>query len=96
MGREITQQLFLLGCGAEMLRHASPPLAQAWCQMMLDTRGEMPLSARVQNDLPLRATGDCGNVWPVVHAIRREPRGIRHRVSPVRASYPTVVLHTFE
>lgn len=57
MGRDITQQLFLLGCGAEMLRHASPPLAQAWCQMMLDTRGEMPLSAQVQNDLLLRATG---------------------------------------
>ncbi|EGG6065488.1 isovaleryl-CoA dehydrogenase [Salmonella enterica subsp. enterica serovar Kentucky] len=57
MGREITQQLFLLGYGAEMLRHASPPLAQAWCQMMLDTRGEMPLSAQVQNDLLLRATG---------------------------------------
>ncbi|EAZ5189689.1 isovaleryl-CoA dehydrogenase [Salmonella enterica] len=57
MGREITQQLFLLGCGAEMLRHALPPLAQAWCQMMLDTRGEMPLSAQVQNDLLLRATG---------------------------------------
>ncbi|EIY4503237.1 isovaleryl-CoA dehydrogenase [Salmonella enterica] len=57
MGREITQQLFLLGCGAEMLRHTSPPLAQAWCQMMLDTRGEMPLSAQVQNDLLLRATG---------------------------------------
>ncbi|HCH9280659.1 TPA: isovaleryl-CoA dehydrogenase [Salmonella enterica] len=57
MVREITQQLFLLGCGAEMLRHASPPLAQAWCQMMLDTRGEMPLSAQVQNDLLLRATG---------------------------------------
>ncbi|EDC4705784.1 isovaleryl-CoA dehydrogenase [Salmonella enterica] len=57
MGREITQQLFLLGCGAEMLRHASPPLAQAWCQLMLDTRGEMPLPAQVQNDLLLRATG---------------------------------------
>ncbi|EJK6268437.1 isovaleryl-CoA dehydrogenase [Salmonella enterica] len=57
MGREITQQLFLLGCGAEMLRHASPLLAQAWCQMMLDTRGEMPLSVQVQNDLLLRATG---------------------------------------
>ncbi|EPD4821413.1 isovaleryl-CoA dehydrogenase [Salmonella enterica subsp. enterica] len=57
MGREITQQLYLLGCGAEMLRHASPPLAQAWCQMMLDTRGEMPLPAQVQNDLLLRATG---------------------------------------
>ncbi|EMC2849499.1 isovaleryl-CoA dehydrogenase [Salmonella enterica] len=56
MGREITQQLFLLGCGAEMLRHASPPLAQAWCQMMLDTRGEMPLPAQVQNDLLLSAT----------------------------------------
>ncbi|ENV3816072.1 isovaleryl-CoA dehydrogenase [Salmonella enterica] len=57
MGREITQQLFLLGCGAEMLRHASPPLAQVWCQMMLDTRGEMPLPAQVQNDLLLSATG---------------------------------------
>ncbi|EDY3588585.1 isovaleryl-CoA dehydrogenase [Salmonella enterica] len=57
MGREITQQLFLLGCGAEMLRHASPPLAQSWCQMMLDTRGEMLLPAQVQNDLLLRATG---------------------------------------
>ncbi|EDD8382859.1 isovaleryl-CoA dehydrogenase [Salmonella enterica subsp. enterica serovar Schwarzengrund] len=57
MDREITQQLFLLGCGAEMLRHASPPLAQAWCQMMLDTRGEMPLPAQVQNNLLLRATG---------------------------------------
>ncbi|EDJ1112663.1 isovaleryl-CoA dehydrogenase [Salmonella enterica] len=57
MGREITQQLFLLGCGAEMLRHASPLLAQAWCQMMLDTRGEMPLPAQVQNDLLLSATG---------------------------------------
>ncbi|EBM3539936.1 isovaleryl-CoA dehydrogenase [Salmonella enterica] len=57
MGREITQQLFLLGCGAEMLRHTSPPLAQAWCQRMLDTRGEMPLPAQVQNDLLLRATG---------------------------------------
>ncbi|EGB6328187.1 isovaleryl-CoA dehydrogenase [Salmonella enterica] len=57
MDREITQQLFLLGCGAEMLRHASPPLAQAWCQMMLDTRGEMPLPAQVQNDLLLSATG---------------------------------------
>ncbi|ECE6742442.1 isovaleryl-CoA dehydrogenase [Salmonella enterica subsp. salamae] len=57
MGREISQQLFLLGCGAEMLRHASPPLAQAWCQMMLDTRGALPLSAQVQHDLLLRATG---------------------------------------
>ncbi|HCD7970409.1 isovaleryl-CoA dehydrogenase [Citrobacter amalonaticus] len=57
LGREITQQIFLLGCGIEMLRHASPPVAQAWCQMMLDTRGGMRLSERVQDALLLRATG---------------------------------------
>lgn len=57
LGREITQQIFLLGCGTEMLRHASPPVAQAWCQMMLDTRGGMLLSERVQDTLLLRATG---------------------------------------
>ncbi|KEY49224.1 MULTISPECIES: isovaleryl-CoA dehydrogenase [Citrobacter] len=57
LGREITQQIFLLGCGMEMLRHASPPVAQAWCQMMLDTRGGMRLSERVQDALLLRATG---------------------------------------
>lgn len=56
-GREITQQIFLLGCAMEMLRHASPPVAQAWCQMMLDTRGGMLLSERVQDALLLRATG---------------------------------------
>ena len=57
LGRDITQQIFLLGCGTEMLRHASPPIAQAWCQMMLDTRGGMLLSERVQDALLLRATG---------------------------------------
>lgn len=56
-GRDITQQTFLLGCGMEMLRHASPPVAQAWCQMMLDTRGGLLLSERVQDALLLRATG---------------------------------------
>lgn len=57
LGREITQQLFLLGCGAQMLRYASPPVAQAWCQIMLDTRGGLRLSEQVLNDLLLRATG---------------------------------------
>ena len=57
LGREITQQLFLLGCGAQMLRYASPPVAQAWCQMMLDTRGGLRLSEQVLKDLLLRATG---------------------------------------
>ncbi|WP_312947674.1 isovaleryl-CoA dehydrogenase [Superficieibacter sp.] len=56
-GRDITRQVFLLGVGAQLLRHASPPVAQAWCQMMLDTRGGVPLSEQVQNDLLLRATG---------------------------------------
>ena len=56
-GREITQQIFLLGAGAQMLRHASPPVAQAWCRMMLDARGSLVLSEQVKNDLLLRATG---------------------------------------
>lgn len=57
LGREITHRLFLLGCGAQMLKYASPPMAQAWCQVMLDTRGGVRLSEQIQNDLLLRATG---------------------------------------
>ena len=30
--REITHQLFLLGCVAEMFKYASPPMAQTWCR----------------------------------------------------------------
>ncbi|MWL73295.1 isovaleryl-CoA dehydrogenase, partial [Escherichia coli] len=56
-GREITRQIFLLGAGAQMLRHASPPIAQAWCREMLDARGGSLLSEQVQDDLLLRATG---------------------------------------
>jgi putative acyl-CoA dehydrogenase len=56
-GREIAQQL--AGC-RKMLRHASPPVAQAWCRMMLDTRGGTLMSEQVQNDLLLRATGRVG------------------------------------
>ena len=56
-GREITQQLWLLGAGAQMLRHVSPPIAQAWCQMMLDTRGASRIDEQVKSDLLLRATG---------------------------------------
>ncbi|SNY68576.1 isovaleryl-CoA dehydrogenase [Enterobacter sp. CC120223-11] len=59
-GREIAQQLFLLCAGSQMLRHASPPVAQAWCRMMLDTRGGTLMSESVQNDLLLRATGRVG------------------------------------
>ncbi|WP_342322491.1 isovaleryl-CoA dehydrogenase [Kosakonia sp. BYX6] len=56
-GREIAQQLWLLGAGAQMLRHASPPMAQAWCETMLDTRGTSTIDEQVKNDLLLRATG---------------------------------------
>jgi putative acyl-CoA dehydrogenase len=59
-GREITQQLYLLGCGAQMLKTATPPVAQAWCRMMLDTRGGVLLDDRLQDDLLLRATGGVG------------------------------------
>ncbi|CDL14358.1 Acyl-CoA dehydrogenase [Klebsiella pneumoniae IS46] len=40
-----------------MLRHASPPLAEAWCRMMLDTRGGIRLDAPTLDDLLLRAMG---------------------------------------
>lgn len=56
-GRNITQQLYLLGVGAQMLRYASPPMAQAWCRMMLDSRGEALLSEQVINEVLCRATG---------------------------------------
>ena len=56
----IARHLFLLGAGSQMLRHASPPVAQAWCRMMLDTRGGTLMSEQVQNDLLLRATGRVG------------------------------------
>ena len=56
-GREIARQIFLLGAGAQMLRHASPPVAQAWCREMLDARGGSLFSEQVQDDLLLRATG---------------------------------------
>lgn len=56
-GREIARQIYLLGAGAQMLCHASPPLAQAWCREMLDARGRSLLSEQVQDDLLLRATG---------------------------------------
>lgn len=56
-GRDITQLIYLLGCGSQMLRYASPPVAQAWCQMMLDTRGGRRLSEQVHDEVLMRATG---------------------------------------
>ena len=56
-GREIAMQIYLLGTGAQMLKYASPPMAQAWCRMMLDTRGGVLLNEQVISDVLLRATG---------------------------------------
>ncbi|BBR60859.1 MULTISPECIES: isovaleryl-CoA dehydrogenase [Enterobacteriaceae] len=56
-GREITGQLYLLGVGAQMLRYASPPMAQAWCRMMLDPRGGVLLHEQVISEVLHRATG---------------------------------------
>lgn len=39
-GRELTLQLFNLNCAAQLLRFASPSLADAWCRMMLDHRDQ--------------------------------------------------------
>ncbi|SQA97761.1 Putative acyl-CoA dehydrogenase AidB [Cedecea neteri] len=56
-GREITQQLANLACGAQLLKSLSPPAAEAWCRMMLDDRGESLLPEQVISDALLRATG---------------------------------------
>ncbi|WP_213714708.1 isovaleryl-CoA dehydrogenase [Cedecea lapagei] len=56
-GREITQQLANLACGAQLLKSLSPPAAEVWCRMMLDERGESLLPEQVINDVLLRATG---------------------------------------
>lgn len=56
-GREITRLVYGLGAGAQVLRVASPPLAEAWCRMMLDTRGGMRLDEQTLDDLLLRAMG---------------------------------------
>lgn len=59
-GRGITQQLYLLATGAQMLQYAPPLVAQAWCRMMLDARGTPVVAEQAQNDLLLRATGGVG------------------------------------
>lgn len=56
-GRNISQQLANLAAGAQLLPHLSPPLAEAWCKMVLDERGESILPEKVLMDVLLRATG---------------------------------------
>jgi putative acyl-CoA dehydrogenase len=56
-GRAVTGALFNLFAAAQLLRYSSPPLAEAWCQMMLDTRGERTLPERLCETLFARAMG---------------------------------------
>lgn len=56
-GREIAQRLFLLATGAQLLKYAEPPLADAWCRQWLDARGVRPLESQVAERLLLRASG---------------------------------------
>lgn len=56
-GREIAHQLFLLGTAAQMLRYAAPPVAYAWCRMMLAPREGKGLDEQVRAELLMRATG---------------------------------------
>lgn len=56
-GRAVTGALFNLFAAAQLLRYSSPPLAEAWCQMMLDARGERTLPERLCETLFTRAMG---------------------------------------
>ena len=57
MGRLLTQQLFDLCCAAQLLQHASPQIADAWCHLTLDHRGESLLPAGVCELLLNRVIG---------------------------------------
>lgn len=59
-GRLITQQLANLASGSEVLRYLSPPLAEAWCRMALDPRGEHLIPEPALSDILRRATGGAG------------------------------------
>jgi putative acyl-CoA dehydrogenase len=56
-GRWLTGQLFNLLAAMQMLEFASPPMADAWCRMVLDPRGETLLSERLCQLLISRAIG---------------------------------------
>lgn len=55
--RELTSQLLLLATAQQLLTTLEPPLADAWCQQHLDTRGAKPIAEAVCERLLLRATG---------------------------------------
>ncbi|WP_343553026.1 isovaleryl-CoA dehydrogenase [Pantoea sp.] len=54
--REITRELYQLATAAILLKVAEPPLADAWCQQQLDTRGHRALSEDLCSRLLLRTS----------------------------------------
>ncbi|AGB80709.1 acyl-CoA dehydrogenase [Serratia sp. FGI94] len=56
-GRSMTAQLFNLFAAAQLLRSAAPPVAEAWCQMALDVRGDRVLPESLCASLLDRAMG---------------------------------------
>lgn len=55
--RSLCEALFALACGAQVMTHLEPGLADAWCRQMLDARGHTPVPESVAARLLLRATG---------------------------------------
>lgn len=56
-GRILTQRLFQLCCAAQLLRHASPPLADAWCSIMFGDADDALLPDSLCQVLLARAIG---------------------------------------
>ena len=55
--RNLASQLFNLFAAAEMLEFSSPPLADAWCRLTLDDRGDSLIDERLCQQLLERAIG---------------------------------------
>lgn len=55
--RNLTEGLFALACGVQVMTHLEPALADAWCRQMLDRRGFSRLPETVAERLLLRASG---------------------------------------
>jgi putative acyl-CoA dehydrogenase len=55
--RNLTEGLFALACGVQVMTQLEPALADAWCRKMLDRRGFSRLPETVAERLLLRASG---------------------------------------
>lgn len=55
--RSLCEALFALACGAQVMTHLEPGLADAWCRQMLDARGHARVPESVAARLLLRAAG---------------------------------------